>query len=336
MIREISEACKLYVTRYFNVGRNCLQVEFYFQLCESDVFNEGTVEKVDCSSVCIDGFEPSNLFSSDALKRQQGFLCSSFVRPPVTLTFHFRQELKCINTIAIGTSIGEQTCTGLQLFTFTRRKNSRPKDPHQWRKLAEFVANEQSGFYPKFLVFSQLQLNQEHCQVLPGWLTNIKAICIKITRMKNASTPCISSIAVYCPLDETHQSNGAKICPTIEAGFHENTMGKLREAAVNFDQKMNEESGFEKFPEEFLDKLTQEPMSNPYLLPSGLNIDETSLHKIISLAESQGRVAYDPFSYQEFSSNNYPVENTALRNRIRTYNREFRLAKSTIVSNVNS
>lgn len=81
----------------------------------------------------------------------------------------------------------------------------------------------------------------------------------------------------------------------------------------------NGENDLEKIaPLEFMDALTDEIMNDPYELPSGKNIDKTSLDKYIE-SLNDPKDACDPFTRIPFDSNNYPKLNQNLKQRIKQF-----------------
>ena len=200
------------------------------------------------------------------------------------------------------------------------------QDFFKWNKLAEFEAND--SYYPNFIVFSHLDLEQEFCRVAKEFMIDVRKLSIRITKVKTSGPPCLASVNIYCPVDilkSEHHSEHLSM-PVLGCSTESVLEGDVEVAWTNMA------SPGTVFPNEFVDKITQEIMSKPFLLPSGENVDESTLHKLIEVAQSQGKLPYDPFSYQEFSSLNYPVENIALRDRIRNYNRELRLQKLKILT----
>ena len=287
----------------------------------TDICNMSSIESVDCSSVCTDGYETTNLFTSDSQLRSRGFLAASFVRPPVTLIVNFKKAFD-IDTVVIGIAIGEQVVSSLEVYTFCENNSKQPSrgnNFNRWRKLAEFVANP--SFYPRRLVFSKLELQQEHCRVHANLLTGVKRLCFKIKSMKDGGTPCLSSLNIISHECEFWTKN-----KNVEHKSLLPSDNHFQSESISCADSVNVQC-----PEEFEDAITHELMSKPFLLPSGFNIDESSLVKIMQLAESQGRIPYDPFSYQEFSLSSRPTENLSLLDRIRSYNRNTRVSKSKVI-----
>uniref|UniRef100_A0A8D2ZP13 U-box domain containing 5 n=1 Tax=Scophthalmus maximus TaxID=52904 RepID=A0A8D2ZP13_SCOMX len=69
-------------------------------------------------------------------------------------------------------------------------------------------------------------------------------------------------------------------------------------------------------PEEFLDPLTQEVMTLPMLLPSGVSVDTTTLEECQKREATWGRPPNDPFTGVPFTSTSQPLPNPQLKTRI--------------------
>lgn len=72
-------------------------------------------------------------------------------------------------------------------------------------------------------------------------------------------------------------------------------------------------------PPEFFDAITHELMKNPFLLPSGKNIDKTCLNKMLE-TQSDCSPPCDPFTRLPFTDQSKPVLNCELKSRIDEFN----------------
>nr|XP_057927275.1 RING finger protein 37 isoform X2 [Doryrhamphus excisus] len=72
-------------------------------------------------------------------------------------------------------------------------------------------------------------------------------------------------------------------------------------------------------PEEFLDPITQEVMTLPMLLPSGLSVDRTTLEEHQKREASWGRPASDPYTGVPFTAASQPLPNPQLKSRIDSF-----------------
>ncbi|XP_029916187.1 RING finger protein 37 [Myripristis murdjan] len=69
-------------------------------------------------------------------------------------------------------------------------------------------------------------------------------------------------------------------------------------------------------PEEFLDPITQEVMTLPMLLPSGVSVDSTTLEEYQKREATWGRPPNDPFTGVPFTAASQPLPNPQLKSRI--------------------
>ncbi|XP_026199596.1 RING finger protein 37 isoform X3 [Anabas testudineus] len=69
-------------------------------------------------------------------------------------------------------------------------------------------------------------------------------------------------------------------------------------------------------PQEFLDPITQEIMTLPMLLPSGVSVDSTTLEEYQKREATWGRAPNDPFTGVPFTSTSQPLPNPQLKSRI--------------------
>lgn len=69
-------------------------------------------------------------------------------------------------------------------------------------------------------------------------------------------------------------------------------------------------------PEEFFDPITQEVMTLPMLLPSGVSVDNTTLEEYQKREAGWGRLPNDPFTGVPFTATSQPLPNPQLKSRI--------------------
>ena len=237
-----------------------------YPIIERDISHNSSIESIESSSVCTDGFEVTNLISDDSNSRSRGFRAANFMRPPVTIAVNFK-ERNDIDTIVIGICVGEQVVSSLEVFTLCEGLLKHGRIISRERKVAAFVAN--SDYYPKYLVFSLWELQQEHCRVSAVALSGVRRLLMKIRGVKNAGTPCLSSLNLFCRqenFDSFHSSvSYTQLESSIPVCNESETSKQFNELFIDGD-----------CPEEFKDAITYELMSKPFLLPSGINIDESS------------------------------------------------------------
>ena len=70
----------------------------------------GTEAKTEAS--VQDNFKPENLTSANLQLKKTGFLVDYFIRPPITLNFHFEHEI-WLSHISLETQVGQQKSKGI-------------------------------------------------------------------------------------------------------------------------------------------------------------------------------------------------------------------------------
>ena len=156
----------------------------------------------------------------------------------------------------------------------------------------------------------------------PYLLQKVTHVALKIVRPSGSSVPAIGKVEIW--------GQPSAVC---RPGFLEYALGiqeKIQAGAVikataaignritenpNLNQTLSY-SCSTSLPEDFIDPITCELMTVPVLLPSGHNIDTSTLEKHITAERSWGRLPSDPFTGKVFSDTSKPVPNSALKVRI--------------------
>ncbi|XP_030213931.1 RING finger protein 37 isoform X1 [Gadus morhua] len=136
----------------------------------------------------------------------------------------------------------------------------------------------------------------------------------------SASALGLKGLAVWgqparcCPAAEVERLRGAQEAgerppprPTLFAASSDETPPPLPLAATCSSPSL---------PEEFLDPLTQEFMTLPLLLPSGVSVDHTTLEEFQKREATWGRPPNDPFTGVPFTATSKPLPNPHLKGRI--------------------
>ncbi|XP_072243802.1 RING finger protein 37 [Leuresthes tenuis] len=117
----------------------------------------------------------------------------------------------------------------------------------------------------------------------------------------------------------------ARCCPTEEVerivGIHKATERQLSRPvffapSVRQTSQPPQAPPSVSIPEEFLDPITQEVMTLPMLLPSGVSVDNSTLDEHQKREATWGRPPNDPFTGVPFSSTSQPLPNPQLKSRI--------------------
>ncbi|NP_001005006.1 RING finger protein 37 [Xenopus tropicalis] len=187
--------------------------------------------RVACNKISADGYEVENLISDDLSKRNRGFRCEYFIRPPVhvTITFPCSTEICRIN---IDTSHGGQHhFSGIDLYTSSSSTKSSwsAHDPNQaglvvpdkelFTLVGKVLLKNQSkvtfnnrAFKPRhpFHQFDHvMSYHGSSCQELwnkgPSSLAGVTSLKICITHIAGGAPCCIKRVEVW--------GHPAKTCP---------------------------------------------------------------------------------------------------------------------------
>lgn len=254
----------------------------------------------------MDGYEVNNLISSNFLTKARGFVAYSHIKPPTDIEF----KLICpidIHYIKLHTTLGSQKVAGLSLFAL-HDKCLVEIAKATYEEDGVIFCN--SKYYEKF---NNLPLNPNKFAIrflrnnFRYIFTKCSKIVIRILRT-NRTVPCLAGVEVWGTISRTCSLDTAN---TVNYLVNKTNViqveNKLEEANVNQDFNI---------PEEFLDSITFELMSLPMTLPSGHNIDQTTLEKCINNDNTYGRQPSDPFTGLKFTQVRRPIFNSALKTRI--------------------
>ena len=155
----------------------------------------------------------------------------------------------------------------------------------------------------------------------PYLLQKVTHVALKIVRLNGSSVPAIGKVEIWgqpsaaCKPGVLEYTLG--IQEKIQTGAAIRTTTAIRNKTSD-DSKNHTLLCYSSssIPEDFIDPITCELMTAPVLLPSGHNIDTTTLEKHITVERSWGRLPSDPFTGKVFSDTSKPVPNSALKVRI--------------------
>uniref|UniRef100_A0A2C9LFD6 U-box domain-containing protein n=1 Tax=Biomphalaria glabrata TaxID=6526 RepID=A0A2C9LFD6_BIOGL len=302
---------------------------------------------VSSDKVSVDGHECTNLISQDLTLRRKGYLAEHFLRPPVTLTFHFPCNV-CIHKVVLVPSVGQQKSNLLELLCASQLQYRETLHLSQMKKAhiesrRESHSNSSTNFPPPvFYTVSKVFSNgDETCFYNPKvvnlnseldtfkkqiamrhfkseMLTAASHLTIKILSTLSGSAAALSKIDIWGLPSNSVQSHLKEKIFTKYVNF---LKPECSSSLKNENHKqdcgdLNISQGKIEIPEEFLDSLTWEVMTIPILLPSGKNIDKSTLDTYIAHESVCCKKPRDPFTGIEFSDSIKPLPNLALKARI--------------------
>ncbi|KAJ1213370.1 hypothetical protein NDU88_001008 [Pleurodeles waltl] len=311
---------------------------------------------ITCNKVCADGYEVENLISEDIVKRNRGFRCEYFIRPPVhvTITFPFNIDISTIN-VDVTSSGGNQHFTELEIFTTSTSKSTLNSQGNPFPG----VSNQSSSEKDVYKLVGKALLKNPYRAIFhnrgfkarppfhhtqppfpntefvsfelwnkgPFSLNNVTHLKISISHLAGGGLLCIKTVEVWgqparsCPqalMDSVLQIASESLPQAIGSQDPASPMESNCMSDSNSDiaQQILQELDIHDVPEEFLDPITLEVMTLPMLLPSGKVIDQSTLEKCNRSEASWGRMPSDPFTGVTYNHHSQPVPHPTLKARI--------------------
>ncbi|KAJ3640888.1 hypothetical protein Zmor_027421 [Zophobas morio] len=260
--------------------------------------------KLQCSAPAMDNYEPHNLISDNEAVRARGFLAYTVTRPPIELEFEFLCSVD-ISFIILQTSIGNQKCTGIELFARSEASS--------YVSIAKAVYNTPGLTFCTSRKYSRTNLPPNHDPTNGLFFfkndtvrvfMNAKFLKVVIFRTER-TVPCLGGIKVF--------GKPARSCSEATVTTIDRIMGRIVPKVTTGGKENNTNFAI---PQDFIDDLTCEVMAVPMTLPSGKTVDRDTLEKHIENEKSFGRKPGDPFTGLNFTENRKPVMNVALKSRI--------------------
>ncbi|RDD41982.1 RING finger protein 37 [Trichoplax sp. H2] len=315
------------------------------------------VENLTCSQICSDGYEVSNLISDNSHLKARGFLVARFVKPPVEIKFHLIVPID-IECILIDRKVGGQISSGLEIYLGKEVDQLKwAAKAFVLETPSNVVGNCVLAFINEaFIGDKEWQIaNSGHnsrCHPNSNFylrggraLSDVQYISIKILKTSQSSLAAIRLIQIWgkpsksCDKEMVKKmqairrkmeigSNTSNIT-TISQSHETNLQCKLNnddadtqgKVSVQADDQapLTSTSQQQLVPNDFLDSITCEMMHLPVLLPSGQNVDRTTLERWIKDQSIKGKTPCDPFTGIPFTETSRPVFNTALKIRLDKY-----------------
>lgn len=314
--------------------------------------------RITSDKVSTDGYECSNLISSDWQQRRKGFMAESFIKPPVNITFEFPCNI-CIHHVSVSPCVGQQVSSHLELYSATklmpRTKRGHQKltaaDPHKGCDVTPAVSQSLPIFYPisKMYVADSNSLicfynpkvtdlsdtntadimTYKHRAEIRHFRQEIinasSQLTLRILRTAQSSTAAVSNINIWglpsLSVPTTIRDDIVHKYTTFLQQSSSTSDMKVRHkqtasTAAPVTRPMIEDCHQLDIPEDFIDPITCEVMAVPMLLPSGKNVDQSTLDRYFSVEAAYGRQPRDPFTGVQFSNTSRPLPNATLKARI--------------------
>lgn len=269
-----------------------------------------------CSTVSTDGYEVTNLVSSDAEEARKGFLAYNAIRPPVTITINFFCSVN-ISHIILWSQVGCQKSTGFEVYV-----NSAPKPkPQNYEKAAfGYLKDDEVGiiFYRR-VYYDECTKSTKHLHSFArketlgstcSFLNNARSLQIKIIKT-NSSVPALAKIEVW---GKPSKSCGGAVRRNIFKLWTDRIPKKETVSCDNSAVQLQTVSNVDlEIPDNFLDSIMCTIMTLPFILPCGKVVDQSTLDRHEQHEAMWGRAPSDPFTGKMFTENNRPIPATALK-----------------------
>lgn len=303
----------------------------------------GFYTTVTSDKVSRDGFEASCLVTGS-----RGYLGESFIRTPVNITLTFACNVD-IHMVLIEGAVGAQKATSFELFTLHDNRTieklqvqeAKPNDCQLYKPVAKAFTKDQTTFCFKNNMFrprppfsnlapmpgrcyENAAVGEMRCYATK-YLSSVCSLIVKIARTAQGCVPCLGWIEVW---GQPALSTKASVINEVLELYHSimkpaprSDKTKSSDPNVPRSSEGSQKHDWDKFdnlaiPEEFLDPITQEVMTLPMLLPSGHNVDQTTLDRHQREEAQWGRNPSDPFTGVLFSRGSQPILNASLKVRI--------------------
>ncbi|XP_063313670.1 RING finger protein 37 [Pelobates fuscus] len=299
--------------------------------------------RIVCSKISADGYEVDNLISEDLAKRNRGFRCEYFIKPPLHIIIYFPFNVDICRINIDTSSGGHHNFSGMDIYTSASAMGDQLQNKDDFLMVGKVLLKNQSkvtfnnrGFKPR-RPFHQtdyvMSYHGSSCQDLwskgPYSLSSIAQLKICITHVGGGALCALKRVEVWgqpsktCP-KEVVEGVYQVACLSLPNGFgQQNPSSPMESNHISYINSENAQHGLgdlanilRDVPEEFLDPITLEIMTLPMLLPSGKVIDQSTLDKCNQSEASWGRMPSDPFTGVPYSQQSQPVYHPTLKVRI--------------------
>jgi U-box domain-containing protein 5 len=265
---------------------------------------------LDGSCISRENYSVENLLSSDEELRKRGFLCETFIRPPISLTvcFSFSFDIKYV---VIGTRVGGQKSSGFQL--------SAGRNNNVLRICSMITEKDTIVFHDNNTDLSSFGNNYDKCCFNISASRSIRSaemLSVRIFKTVN-SIPAISKLEVWGKISCNVSLQTRQI---ITLKWEESKKPKAKQVEIINNQQIIEKNPDNfKICEDFLDSITYEIMNYPMVLPCGKYVDRSTIEKCFEHDATYGRTPCDPFTGIPFTDTLKPIFVPELKGRIDSF-----------------
>lgn len=266
--------------------------------------------QLDGSCISREDYSVENLISPDAGTRNRGFLCETFIRPPVSLTFCFPFAFD-IKYVIIGTRVGGQKSSGFQILA--------GRSDNVQKICSTITENEKIVFHDNNTDLSSFGNDYDKCCFNISASRNIRSaekLAVRIFKTAN-SIPAIGKLEVW-----------GKISCSVPKEIRQAMIHKWEESIrpTEIQKKTNNSlpitekvADITTMCDDFLDSITYEVMTCPMVLPSGKYVDRSTVDKCIEHDTMYGRTPCDPYTGIPFTDKLKPMPVPELKGRIDSF-----------------
>lgn len=266
--------------------------------------------QLDGSCISREDYSVENLISPDLGLRKKGFLCETFIRPPVSLTISFPYAFD-IEYVVIGTRVGGQKSSGFQL-SAGRNDNV--------QKICSLMTDKDTiVFHDSNTDLTTFGSDCDKCcfnKLATRNIRSVEKMSIRIFKTAN-SIPAIGKLEIWgklsCSVPKDIQQE--LICKWKES---KNTKDKQIEF-TKIQTTTEKNSDVFKICDDFLDSITYEVMTCPMVLPCGKYVDQSTIDKCVEHDTMFGRKGCDPFTGISFTDTLKPMPVPELKGRIDSF-----------------
>ena len=256
------------------------------------------------------------------------WMADTFIRPPVSLTLRLPLPVR-LARISWDTRLGSQASSFFEVLVSTDDLGGQLRAGRGEARHGRIEFRN-----PRLVTWTDTGEAHMLCtRDQRSALARVTAVTIRILRTEANTVPCLANIKLFgassglrefksVEKEIIHKSlnleNNSSSSQTSFFGGSSSKESRLDisggPSASSSDVRISQDEA--DVPEEFLDPITQTLMLLPMTLPSGHNVDRSTIDRCGEMFASWGGQPRDPFTGRLFSDSHRPVFNAALKARI--------------------